>query len=161
MPLLGRDLVSCTVYGGDADPATGVITWGTGVDLGLTTGSGAWKGLTIDQDRSGVDVSPSDALIATNLTERISFSFTVNEIQPANAAGALSALDQAGNQFVKVVAKYRKRGNSAGPYYRALIGRIGRISLPIDSGLNVGTMSGDSIGYAYVDGVTSLPSYFS
>ena len=158
--LLGRDLVSATLFGGNAAASTGVITWGTGIDISTATGNASWKGLDLNATQEGVDVTPSDGFARTNLTEVINIGFTVREIMSANGITACSTLAN-GFDFVKYVETYRKRGGSVAVIYRAVMGRIASVSLPHDSGLNVATITADSIGYVYYEGVSPLPTVFA
>lgn len=128
-----KNIVSCYVYGGavgTGSAGAAPIVWATGVDISTNGGTGTFSAFEITPRQSSTDYGGADGIGEANLSDKNSFSFSIEEI--ANA-GTGSTLENIGANFdyIKVVCLYRARGATTGGFYRAAIGHINETTLPL------------------------------
>lgn len=158
-----RNLTSLRVWGGNAD-ASGVVTWGTPVDIS-TNGSGGvrtFEAFTLSQSKNQVSLRPADSYYENMANEYITYSATISEVAPANGVGNLNAM-ALGYDYIRIIATYRPIGaSSSADMAVGIIGTVASSDTGIQQGKNVDTLTVSPAGLqgVYLGLLSAMPSTF-
>lgn len=155
-----KHLTSLSIAAGNPD-GTGLITFGTAVDLSSNAsgGTATFEGFTLDITTNDISLRAADSIMENMAGEYNTFSCTVSELAPANGIGNLLGL-ASGNDYFLIIAKYRPSGaaSSADQAIR-VVGKRSGVTTSIVQGKNVDTLSLTPCGkFPYVGLASAMPS---
>lgn len=137
--LQARDIIDMNVSAGTPN-ASGVVTFGTAVDLSVAGGAATFKALEISLDPAHLKVHASGLVVPNYVVEEDDFTVTIREVIPANGEGNLLALAYA-HDYIRVGVLYRPHWAATGGTQLVVAGVRGTLQTGIQMGENVASLT--------------------